>query len=78
MAKPMNFTMFVEIFSIIGGILSTLSGSMFQTITFFHSLVNSVVLTTITPSTIFFLMYTFILVHIYSKLAYQFIFLWNV
>ena len=54
MAKPINFTMFVEIFSIIGGILSTISGSMFQTITFFPSLVNYVVLTTITPSTIFF------------------------
>jgi hypothetical protein len=44
MAKPINLTMFVEIFSIIGGNLSTISGSMFQTITFFPSLVNYVVL----------------------------------
>ena len=72
-AKPINFTMFEEIFSIIGGILSTISGSMFQTITFFPSLVNYVVLQTINDCTINLLCY-FLDLHLhYSKLACNFI-----
>ena len=79
MAKPINFTMFVEIFSIIGGILSTISGSMFQTITFFPSLVNYVVLTTITPSNIFFNVHIHFGTHLFQAgLSFYFIFLWSV
>ena len=73
MAKPMNFTMFVDIFPIIVGILSTISGSVFQTITFFPSLVNYVVLQTINDCTINLLCY-FLDLHLhYSKLACNFI-----